>query len=327
MFGFEIKKQLNRTARSRTVAFAFLVFWMIGNTGCDTGATFTRETQRQTFLQSYLPQYLDIVWMIDDRSPMYNARTHLISEAKEFFTKLDGITVDYRMAFVSADMEIRPGLKPSNNPIILSKNFGTVNQRADFFGNIISQIINLQTGARNQGFESVLSVLKSSYQPRPGVPLIILFISDADDKSPKTLNEYRNQFLTLKGNNPELLRVYSVNYVSGGDRCATLYNADIDKPNFEDRYFQLANSLSGETGDLCGNFSDQIDVTGLRLEELKDRFTLNFPNNTDMVVKFFMNGVEVSGPPYTFETATSELVFASTPPEGMTIEVTYVPRT
>lgn len=265
---------------------------------------------------------------------MYNARAHVTAQATQFFRRLEMSTTTYRMALVSTDMELYPGLKPRENPIILTRSSGgTPEQRAQNFGNLISQIINLKTSGINQGFESVLFALNGPFRPEANVPLVIVYISDSDDSKDSTgsivkkpLDYYANAYLSLVGNNPDLLRVYSINYVPGGARCATRFHADMDMPGFEDRYFGLAALLGGETADLCSPFASTIDLTGLRLTELPRRFRLEGKADPASIqITFSLNGQQVSGPSFIFDPSTNEIIFDVAPPEGVTIQVTYSP--
>jgi len=317
-----------------TFLLGFMAMFYIG---CGEQQQFISRSATQNFVQDLNPEFLDILWMVDDRSPMHRIAPTLIEEAKQFFTRLDGAAHHYRMAFVNHDMELSNGdLKPKNNPVILTKDFGTVEQRVTIFGNIINQVlINLSTGAVNQGFESVRTALTQNFVPRSGVPLVIVFISDGDDAStniPQNMDAvdyYSDTFLSLKDNNADLLRVYSINYIAEktpANRCATQFNADIDKPGFENRYSRLALDLNGETGNLCGNFADQINLAGLRLNELKSRFQLDKAANEDSIkIIVSLNGQTIEGLVWAYDSGTREIVFSFPPPEGANISVNFLP--
>jgi hypothetical protein len=309
---------------------------------------FAQKASSQFFLQDYNPAYLDVLWMVDNRSPMFRVRDHLIGEAQNFFARLDATaSVDYQMAFVSADMQFAQGrLEPETNPVPLTKTLGTLDQRIADFGDIISQIINLQTGAIDQGLESARVALTRYFQPRSGVPLVLVFISDSDDHSvpPNSVDPvtyYTNAFLSLKGNNADMIRVYSINYEplpDGADpadpkwdseRCATRYDADIDSTGFvkPGKYFALAEALHGGTADLCGSFSNQIDLTGLQLKQLPTIFHLEqTPVASSIGVSITdanQNDIQIS---WTYDAAGNNIVFQTAPPAGTTIQVTFTPR-
>lgn len=326
----------------QTVGFFLLGWSLVFSTSCSREEGFTQQGNAQTFVQDYNPPYVDILWMINDRSPMTRNQEKLFSELKSFFARLDSIPDQYRMAVVTHDMEISQGqLQPRGNPIILEKKLGvgTPELRANAFSDLLSRAINLRTGATDRGLESTWVALNRYFKPRTNVPLVLVLVSDSDDRSvlpsgeTDTVDFYRRAFLSLKANRPELLRVYSVNYLkdvvpSDSTRCATRYNADVDSAQFQDIYFRLARQLGGSqregvTADLCGSFASQIDLSGLALRDLPKRFLLDVKPRVDSIaVSVSVNGSRVEAP-WSYDQATNEIVFETAPPEGATINVTF----
>ena len=307
---------------------------------CGSKEDFTQQATTQFFTQDYNPPYLDVLWMINNQSPMHRIESHLVSETQNFFSRLDSMSTYYQMAYVSADMQFARGaLQPQGEPVVLTQNTGTEDQRVGLFGDIISQIINLQTGYLDEGFESVRTALLTNFVPRKNVPLVLVFISDADDHSPLTdpsgsaVNFYANAYQAIKGNDPTMLRVYSVNYEPGAptdqNRCATRYDADIDSSGFQNRYFDLANQLAGSstnvTADLCGSFSSQIDLTGLKQSQLSSTFLLDSnPNPSSISVTVTQGNQVLSNLAWTYDATNNQIDFSTTPPAGSVIEVTYI---
>lgn len=326
--------------RSAGILKALVVSALLGALiGCDNNEGFRVAGESEVFVQDYNPEYLDVLWVVDDRSPMFYVRDHLVQEAKNFFARLDSIPSQYRMGVISADTLFSPGqLKPTGNPTILTKNLGTLDQRALNFSNIIYEVINLHTGAYSNGFAAALAALTNGQFPtQSSVPLVMVFISDSDEHSSPTgvgdaVSYYASEFRKLKGNNSDLIRVYSVNYlplisgqtVNTTNRCATLYNADIDKPGFQDRYFRMAGEFGGDTADLCGSFAQMIDLTGLALKELPRIFYLKGnPEPSTISVSVTRDGEPVATSPYQYDAASNSIVFDAAPPQGTSILVTY----
>ena len=313
---------------------------------CASRDVFTSRATSQAFVQNYNPEQLDILWVVDDRSPMFRVRQRLVAEATKFFTRLDSATQDYQMAFISMDNEIAHGdLKPNGSATILKKTVGTVDQRVSLFSSVLSQILNLRTGASNQGFEAARLALTGPFKPRANVPLVLVFISDSDDRSPlrtsDAVQEYGGLFTQLKDGKKDLVRAYSINYLAipsgsiptDATRCATRYNADIDldAPLFEDNYFRLARyfapSNTQVTADLCSSFANLIDLSGLKLQQLPRRFRLDAAARPDSVKVGVSkdSGKESFSLTWHYDATTQEVVFDVTPPEGTTITVTYLP--
>jgi hypothetical protein len=306
--------------------------------GCQSHDTFVSVSSTEYFVQNYHPPQLDVLWVVDNRSPMYRVRTHLNQEAAAFFQRLDASTAsDYRMGVVTADMQYSNGdLFPKESPVVLTKGLGTLSQRTTYFANLLTDVINLRTGAVDQSFASALAALKRTFVPRPFVPLVLVFLSDSDDHSSsptEAVSYYSAELLALKGNDSDQLRVYSVNYIpvpngqpAAPYRCATQFNADIDRVGFENRFFRLADSLTGDTSNLCESFAGNIDLSGLKLTQPLVRFVLvGRPDPSGITVTVSLNQQAVSGLKWKYEASSNSIVFDSAPPEGATIQVTYLP--
>ena len=302
--------------------------------GCNSDEPFVSQASSESFTQSYNPEYVDILFMLNDRSPMHDIQVHLVEQGVAFFKRLDAIPSQYRMAFTNHGSG---RLLPAGSPYILEKKtgVGTADERANIFKQQIALPLNLHTSANDQGFLSALSAL-NEFKPLSNVPLVVVFLSDSDDHSSLPAGEtdavdyYKRAYLSVKGNKAELLRVYSINLENprnSTNRC-TSNSVDIDNPGFQDRYFSLARILGGvgnaATANLCGDFAPLIDLTGLRQQTLPTRFKLKgAPIAESLVVSVFSASGEQITIAYSFDTATNEIVFATTPPEASRISVTY----
>ena len=335
----------------KEASFAVLSVLLLGTvialSSCSQKESFLASGSSQFIVQDLNPPYLDILWVLDDRSPMTLVRDHLVSEASNFFVRLDSIPSNYQMGITTMDtLRNRGALRPAGT--ILTKKTGSLAERLNVFETLLSQIINLQTGAENTGMAATLLSLNNHFKPRAGVPLVLVFISDGDDfsnfssvTSQDSVDFFAAQILSLKGGKEELVKAYSINYVpltssiSTSDvRCATRNNADIDKagtgasradgsPWFQNRYFRLATKLKGDTADLCSSFSSKIDLSGLRLKTLATRFKVeqNVSSASLLRVSVTSRAGESLSIPWTFDTATNEVVFRSAPPEGASIQI------
>lgn len=329
---------------SFSVFLTFLGLVLLGLSACADKTQLLQQNSGLSFKQDYNPPLLDILWVLDDRSQFYSApgRANIIEEAKKFFTRLDSSTTSYQMGFITADMLSAQGrLQPVSNPIVLKKNMGTLDQRVSLFSSLLTQVaFNGRTSGLNKAFEATARALNQGFQPRTGVPLVLVFLTDSDDHSSVPTQEsavsyYSRLFLGFKNNNRDLLKVYSINYerlasgqtVNTSNRCVTLYNADIDQSGFQDRFFQLALNLSGDTGNICGTFSQKISLDGLKLRQLPSRFKLDATiQESSLKVYVSLNGQPVEGLTWSFDKTTNEIVFSEAPPEGSQINVTYLAR-
>lgn len=327
---------------SFSVFLTVLGLVLLGLSACADKTQLLQQNSSISFTQDYNPPLLDILWVLDDRSQFYSApgRTNIIEEAKKFFTRLDSSTASYQMGFITADMLSAQGrLQPVSNPVILKKNMGTLDQRVALFSSLLTQVaFNGRTGGLNKAFEATARALNQGFQSRADVPLVLVFLTDSDDHSlvptqESAVSYYSRLFLGFKNNNRDLLKVYSINYerlaagqtVNTTNRCVTLYNAEIDQAGFQDRFFQLALSLNGDTGNICSAFSSGISLDGLKLRQLPSRFKLDatIRENT-LKVYVSLNGSAVEGITWSFDSTTNEIVFSEAPPEGSRIDVTYL---
>lgn len=339
-----------RETRRQNLKFLWVLPVVALLASCQGEETFTSKFVTNSFVQDYNPAYVDILWVIDDRSPMFNAQARLKDEAKKFFERLDAVTSQYRMGLVTADARIAKGrLQPVGSQLILDKSKGTLSERVTEFGDLIGQLYNLDTDAFGKGLESAKLALKGEFSSSASVPLVLVFISYTDDDSATTsgqsaVDEYKAFFLGLKGGKQDLLRVYSINYMplpsgivpespeSLEHRCASPFDNEIDSSpgTYEDRYFKVATALGGQTADLCdaGGFASSVDITGIRLKELPKRFALTQKPNpgTIQVNVQKSTNVLVTGLTWKYDAATNEVVFDDTPPEGTTVVIQYLPN-
>ena len=322
--------------------FSLVGVVILGLSACADKAQLLQQTISKKYTQDLNPPLLDILWVLDNRSQFYAAsgRANIISEAQKFFTRLDSSTSSYQMGFITADMLVSQGqLQPISNPIILKKDIGTIDQRVALFSSLLTQVaFNGHTGGENKAFEATEIALGQYFIPRANVPLVLVFLSDSDDHSTVPTSEsavsyFSKKFLSFKGNNSNLLKIYSINYqrlkrgqvIDTTTRCVTEYNADIDLSGFQDRFFQIANNLGGGTGNICGAFSQQISLDGLKLKTLGKTFKLDsVPNPSSLQVAVSLNGSPVSNLTWTYDATNNEIVFNQAPPEGSEIDITFL---
>jgi hypothetical protein len=318
--------------------------------GCGASETFTASSRTETFVQDYNPDYLEVLWMVDDRSPMRRYQSRLASEAQTLFTRLEasvGPLGQTKVGVTSTDGRVgKIGLmKPIGSPVLITTGMGTLAERVSVFGNILFPLINLQTDAVNSGIAASLKALTSApFSSDPRVPLVLVYLSYGDDDSEVpagTLDpvEYFSQsLLALKNGNRDLLRVYAANYLplpagsapTSATRCAkdTDNEIDISPATYEDRYFRLARRFSGTSADLCqAGFASEFDLAGVKLKALPDFVTLQGrPRVDSLKVSFSSSGKAVSGPGWRYSEATRTINFSEVPPEGVSIIVTYLPQ-
>ncbi len=307
---------------------------------CSNKDDFAQNPTTDYFVQNSNPNYLDVLWMIDDRSDLSyyaSTRNQVLSQAQTFFTRLDQTAnINYRMGIVDGNAGSNGALLPIPNGQILTKGLGTVTQRVDAFTSIIGQIINLDTSATMSGLENALSALTSTFVPRTGVPLVLVFISDTQDHSvvpagastTDPVTYYSNAYLQAVGGNQSMLQVFNVNYVPGETSfCATSQQNDDNPSNYENNFWQVATALGGQSVDLCGAWGSTISLQGLAQGTLNTTFQLSAnPNLNKITITIFdASGNSYPVPTYTINSTTDLLTFSTPPAANTTIEVQYFP--
>lgn len=323
-------------SRIKLISSLFLITVTVLLSSCANEDGLSKVARSELFVQDYNPENLDILWVVDDRSPLNKIRTQLTSQASQFFTRLDQTPRNYRMAITNVN---NGSLLPASSPVIITPNVGTLTERTQFFSNLIYQTINLATAAWNRGFASAYYALTQDFIPRANVPLVLVFVSDTDDYSPTpgavdSVNFYSQQFINMKGGDPKLVRGYSINYrplaagetINTSNRCTThFYDADIDQPGFKNSYYRMAQALGGDKGDLCASWAGSIDLSGLRLQTLATEFTLaGNPASASAIIVAVTdaNGNSLTIP-WIYVPETRKIVFQTAPPEGAKIQVNY----
>lgn len=316
---------------------------------CSNSENFVSSLHTETFTQGYNPHFLEILWVIDDRSPMKNYRDKLLVEARNFLVRLDASLQSksdmYKMAITSTDGRFNVGgFKPASAPNVLTRGDGSLEERVFAFGNVLFPIANLSTDASSRGLAASLAALKKpGFKLDARVPLVLVYLAYGDDDSePVTsldpVDYYASEILALKNNKADLVRAYAANYMpvapgtplTSANRCAkpSGNQIDVDFANYEDRYFRLATKLGGTTADLCqAGFSNTFDLSGLQLTTLPKVFNIQgFPRADTLKVTMTDSTGQALPvtPAYTYNPADRTITFDVAPPEGVAILVTYL---
>src|SRR5262245_44637058 len=93
------------------LSFLALLAGLVFFAGCGDKPPVTQQQRSFAVAQDYAPRYLDILWVIDARSPLWNNKTDLVNRATEFFQRLaqNSSNLSYRMAFITPDMQYAKG--------------------------------------------------------------------------------------------------------------------------------------------------------------------------------------------------------------------------
>ena len=329
----QIGKLMEKMGKNNILTCLSVFFLMLmGAVSCQQKETFVGTSYEEVFVQKYRLSYLDMIWVMDDRStvgPLYPVlHENILSQTQDLFRRLAQRALSYRMALINSDMEYTTQIR-NDLPFILEGNQGSLEQKVQLFRQKISYLFNLNTSAENKGFESLLWTLKKKlFVPRSSSAVVILFIQEGDDHSfsqpPPSSSEIipymKSQIEALIPSS--VIRVYSISYTPEGKRCGQS-QPEIDREGFENRYFSLALFFQGKTADICEPFASTLSLEGLKQGKLQKRFLLRYrPRPTSLKVRVQKDG-QTLNLSFSYDPSSNEIVFSSPPPEGAQITVSY----
>lgn len=310
---------------------------------------YARESRSDKYCNSGSAK-VDFLFVVDPNSSFQSQRVYLRDHIGKFIDTLNEVCpIDYQMAVTTLDMfgGVNPPLPDSagvRGHLVSSMNTGmkvvkstSANPSADF-ASIINNIQHSDTAFWEQGLESAYQavVQHGSEFSRPGVPLIIVFMSDSDDWScqdqcwgnePENnthwvkfpLSRYTNYFQTIKANeNSEVIIFPLVGLPSGS--CSVEFTGA--------RYMELQEAMGGlsKSASVC-NFDMASSFNGIA-KVISDRgavFKLsNGSGGTGFSVFVNQQMVPFSPENYVYDKASNSIVFTGyVPPKGATVEIIY----
>ena len=289
--------------------------------GSTTGGTTGGVSMTEVFLQtSSQSKKLDIVWIIDNSGSMQDEQDALGANFSAFIDDFIHKDVDFKMAITTTDASTadKKGRMVTGSNTKLTSAKAKENEaqfKADF-----SSLINV--GTRGSGNEKGLAASEGFMEKyattfvRPEAYLAVVVVSDEEDQSSKTVNEYTNYLKSFKSNEG-LVKVYSVVDVNntnvGGNGITT----------GSERYKQASNNTAGLIADIRENFYGVLTQMGDSIINLLDSFALaNEP--LPGTLRVYVNNVESFD--YTYDSASRSIKFNQNaiPVVGAEIKVYYV---
>lgn len=296
--------------------------------------------RRALFLARFT-QKQDLLFVVDDSGSMEGEINTVRSNLNQFFSTMNTRRmVDYRVAVTTTDEYNQNGdLVPSNSGLKVLSN-STENAVAQFeqiLGNIDTDGSGVEMGYR----ASELAIERHGSQfMRDGVPLGIVILSDATDKSCRRNSEGKCQrtsvadqaayFKNLRNHNgvrtKALLFPIAANYLY---ECESQLESGENWEKNGLRYSQVQSLVgTGFFGSICG------DLLELSLWEVARRISnrgicYDLPGKpTGQKMSVAVDGEPVSADEetgYHFESGTGSICFAGTlvPHQGQEIDVTY----
>ncbi|MBY0518790.1 MAG: VWA domain-containing protein [Bacteriovoracaceae bacterium] len=300
------------------------------STGGSTGGSTTGSTAggstggsnqqgQDSFQQTSASQKkLDIVWVIDNSGSMGDEQASLATNFDLFIRDFITKNVDFKMGITTTDTTNSGGGQAYGNSLSVLTSAAAQANENQFFSDFQRLV---QVGTRGSGnekglmaSESFLNRYENSWM-RSDAYLVVVYLSDEEDQSPKAKEEYLARLQQAKAaQGAGYVKAYSI------VNTQPCQSANGITCGFE-RYAYQANQTGGTVSDIKENFASVLDEMGQSIINLLDTFPLSHdPIPGSIVVK--VNGVvQASG----WSVTGRQLKFdaGSVPAVGSSIQVSY----
>ncbi len=165
--------------------------------------------------------------------------------------------------------------------------------------------------------DSFLSLSQYASFLRPEAYLIIVVLSDEEDKSPLTVAQYTEKFQSLKAN-PGMVKVYSIVNTEAIDQ-------EVESIDVGRRYMIVSTATGGVISNIHDNFYQILSLMGERIVNLTNSFALSkIPSSADSIVVYVNGNKMVSGWQYDAISHAIKFEANSIPEEGAQITIEYL---
>jgi len=330
------------------IVLGFLLLTVM--THCNSKEGFYTNTLRSdVYVQTYSENKYDFLFVFDTSGSFQDRRDYVKDNMQTFLNILNSRkAVDYQISITTVDMfggfspilpdskGVRGNLVASSTGVKVVKS-SAVSPAADFAA-VMQNITESDTAFWEQGLEAAYQAVlqHGSEFSRPGVPLIIVFMTDSDDWSckeecwgsqpetntnwvPFTMDRYTNYFSTLKKNEDSDVMIFPiVGLPSGG--------CEVEFPG--SRYIALQEAVGGlsSSGSVCNlNLASSFNGVAKVIADRGSVFKLSHPS-TGIGLSVYVNQVLIPFAPenYVYEAETNSIVFTGlSPQKGAIVEVVY----
>ncbi len=309
-------------------------------TGCKTSETFYSTLLRSdVYVQEYDDTKFDFLWVVDNSGSMLSRRQFVRDNMQSFIQILNSRkAVDFQMAVTTTDMFSHAGaLVEGAGGVKVVKSASSANASADF-ASIIDAVVDSPTSFWEQGLEaSYQAVLnhKSEFS-RPGVPLIVIYVTDEDDFScmdqcfgvePENnpndvmfpMDRYKDYFANVKKAEKSVVYLFPIIGIESSTCTVASDGA---------RYEELATEVGdlSASGSICsGELRQSYEAVAQVIADRGQVFRLSVPAS-GAGIKVFVDSelVPYSPDTYRYDAATNAIYFTGfVPRSGSVIEVTY----
>lgn len=295
--------------------------------------------QVDEFSQLGRPQ-VDILFVIDHTGSMGDEQAAIASNFEDFIRFAQAQALDYQLGVTTTDIDDEEGrLCPENGP--QQARIVTPDTTPDpvtvFANNVSCRSLAGGGAADESGFEAAYLALSppTIFSDnlgflRPEAVLSIIFVSDAAEQSPRSIDFYRSFFLSLKPDE----NLFSASAISGPISDPPPPNCSLDPTQGGERYVEMAQRTGGVWQEICiSDWSRTLEELSTTAFGFKSRFFLsNQPLR--QTVEVVVDGVTIPATSqggtsnWRYESSANSINFTpfATPEPGAEITVRYTPE-
>lgn len=259
---------------------------------------------------------VDILWIIDNSGSMADKQKSLADNFSTFITHFAEKEVNFKMGITTTDATSNYNGRMVGDTSKLTYDALLANKN-EFISNFKNYVnVGTKGSGREQGLKTAMSFMDryASSFLRKDAYLTIVILSDEEDQSDKSKEEYLAYFKSLKSKTG-MVKVYSI--------VTQKLTSSMREQSVGTRYNWVADQTNGVKADIYGNFATTLDSMGTTISNLVDTFALS-AKPIDGSIKVYVNGVENKNG-WTFDTTSKVIKFKSTsiPVNGSKIEIAY----
>lgn len=277
----------------------------------------------ESFEQSYDP-VLDVLWVVDNSESMSNAIDNVRNNFESFINEFLLLNLDYHMASVTTDM-VNPDQSGKFQGQMIDSSMSEAQAQSLFLSSVNA---GAQGSATEKGLDAVTAALSAplinttnSGFLRPNAALSVIVVSDEDDASSQSANNFVSFLRGLKSS-PDLVRFSGF--------VGTVTDLDIACDRMEGvKYIDAAYQTGGFVVDICtDNYNIAMQEVALSAAGLIVRFPLSEEPTSMSSITVSIDGQEVSQDLFdgwTYDARENAIVFhgESIPSDGSTVYVSY----
>ncbi len=287
-----------------------------GSTGGSTTGSTTQWADESFNQTAASDKKLDVIWVIDNSGSMAEEQESLGDNFSAFIDDFIDENVNFKMGVTTTDTRTNGGGNAVSTSLADLTSAEAAADEADFKSDFARHVnVGIRGDGNEKGLqasESFINRYKTSWM-RDDAYLVVVYLSDEEDQSPKTKEEYLASLQAAK-TNAGYVKAYSiVNTVpcqtGGGIACG-----------FE-RYGYQADQTGGTVADIKSNFATVLRDMSQQIISLLDTFPLAH-DPVAGTVEVRVNGVvQASG----WSVTGRQLKFdaGSVPAVGSSVQVRY----